>query len=611
MKNLKILFRNIQMNPNKVSLAVMLSTIFSCLVALAASLIDLKGHDYAYFLPRLYDNHLFYLRNGLAIKEYTASFCAGVFEFANPQSLAISIVQFSSALFGPEVGLRISFIFYSLVGGFGLLACARYWGLSRNAATLSGMLVVFGSFLLARVIVGHVTFLNFGLVPAISALLLFGSVAFVERRISQSMLLSGLAVLLIASLVYGGSGVLIPQMALSVFLIIVICRGLYLPFARLLIYYTSILIFALALSAPKLEAMASLLGTLDRSFYPLPGFPLYRIPEVLFHTVFWIPDENYLNSIMKNSQFGMGFHEWSYSVTPFLVPLLVAGFYLRWKQNSYKFNILWSWVRLANPSTIILAVLLLLPILFNLYEENWNEFLKSTPILGSSSNLIRWLCLYSLAICLWVGKIWDGPKQLGVLSLSILAIVLSTSQYVIMKRYVSATQNYDPSVIISAWEQEPPKLLENIGAPVITNADGSKKIVYLTNQDHMFIQGFSNALCYEPLFGYRLEAMNKSGLNLAPITSRIQPDNLNVRNPACYVYPADNQCSPGDNFKVDQITQIQRLLKYGDPSLATSSRRQISNNIALFSILIWLLLMAIFSYREVSLRHRKPSDTSD
>jgi len=590
---------------------VMLATIFLCVFALAASLIDLKGHDYAYFLPRLYDNHLFYLKNGLAIKEYTASFCAGIFEFANPQSLAISLVQFSSALFGPELGLRLSFIFYSLIGGIGLFACARYWGLSRNAAALSGILVTFGSFLLVRVIVGHVTFLNYGLVPAISALLLFGSAAFVERRISYSILLSGLAVLLIVSLVYGGGGVLLTQMALSVFLIIVICRGLYFPIARLLVYYTSILTFSLALSAPKLEAMASLLGTLDRSFYPLPGFPLSRIPEVLFHTLFWIPNENHLNSILKNSQFAMGFHEWSYGMTPFVLPLLAGGLYLILRQNSYNLNALWSWLRLSNKNTLIMAVVLLLPIMLNFYDENWNEFLKSVPILGSSSNLIRWLCIYSFAVCLLVGKVWDGPKQPGVLSLSFLAILISTSQYVTMKHYVSATQNYDPTVIISTWKQGSPKLVENIGAPVITNADGSKKIVYLTDQDHMFVHGFSNALCFEPLFGYRLEAMNKSALNLAPVTSRNQFGNLNVRNPACYVYPEDNQCGPGDNFKVEQITQIQRLLKYENPNLATSSSRQISNNIALFSSLIWLLLMVIFSHREFTFRYRGSLDPHD
>ena len=94
----------------------------TCLLALAVlawNLVTLYGHDYAYFLPRLLDNHLFYLANGLSLKEYTASFCAGIFEFANPQSVALSLPQLLSSLLGPVAGVKLTFVISSAAAGLG------------------------------------------------------------------------------------------------------------------------------------------------------------------------------------------------------------------------------------------------------------------------------------------------------------------------------------------------------------------------------------------------------------------------------------------------------------------------------------------------------------
>ena len=82
-------------NPLSQRLTMIIVTLISVttLFFLSHHLIMLTGHDYAYFLPRLLDNHLFYTANGFRWKEYTASFCAGIFEFANPQSLTLSLPQ--------------------------------------------------------------------------------------------------------------------------------------------------------------------------------------------------------------------------------------------------------------------------------------------------------------------------------------------------------------------------------------------------------------------------------------------------------------------------------------------------------------------------------------
>ena len=125
-----------------------------CLYGLAKMLVTLSGHDYAYFLPRLYDNHLFYEVNGLGFKEYSASFCAGIFEFANPQSLALSLPQLFSNVFGPLSGLHFTFVMMSASAGIGLYACARYAGLAPMPAGIAATMLAFNGFLLTRVVIG-------------------------------------------------------------------------------------------------------------------------------------------------------------------------------------------------------------------------------------------------------------------------------------------------------------------------------------------------------------------------------------------------------------------------------------------------------------------------
>jgi hypothetical protein len=37
---------------------------------------------------------------------------------------------------------------------------------------------------------------------------------------------------------------------------------------------------------------------------------------------------------------------------------------------------------------------------------------------------------------------------------------------------------------------------------------------------------------------------------------------LNIKNPACYVYPQANQCRPGDQFTVAQAGDAEKFLNY-------------------------------------------------
>ena len=70
--------------------------------------------------------------------------------------------------------------------------------------------------------------------------------------------------------------------------------------------------------------------------------------------------------------------------------------------------------------------------------------------------------------------------------------------------------------------------------------------------------------------------------------------NLNMKNPACYVYPEANGCAPGDHFKAEQAQQMLALAEYRDPGLAVSDTRATANLVGIVTLLALLSALAAY-----------------
>ena len=42
----------------------------------------------------------------------------------------------------------------------------------------------------------------------------------------------------------------------------------------------------------------------------------------------------------------------------------------------------------------------------------------------------------------------------------------------------------------------------------------------------------------------------------------VRDGHFNIKNPACYVYPKENDCSPGDHFREDQLEAMENFVSY-------------------------------------------------
>jgi hypothetical protein len=102
-------------------------------------------------------------------------------------------------------------------------------------------------------------------------------------------------------------------------------------------------------------------------------------------------------------------------------------------------------------------------------------------------------------------------------------------------------------------------------------------------RNDVLTQGRSQLLCYEPLFGYRLEKFPVKTLRPGPV-SAIHEGYLNVKNPVCYVYPLENACEPGDHFSVEQPEVVAAFIAYKPMPFRLPAWQQVANVVNILAI---------------------------
>ena len=251
-------------------------------------------------------------------------------------------------------------------------------------------------------IVGHVTFFNFGFAPLVALLLLSGAQAITSGQRTIAMLFGGLASLAGTSIIYGGGGVFLPQIAVTILLLVIVCGGFSHRATVSLGFFGAVAVVTLLMAGPKLEAMLAVTANLPRDFYPLPGFKPLDLVVVMAQSLFWVPDPAYLDSLLVNRSFSLPWVSWDNSASPIWALVVLGGMVQdigQAKQNNRCIQVLRSWLGpeqcFSHSSGFPLAI--------NVYHPDWNDILKATPIIGSSSNLVRWLAVYLPLLCLLAG----------------------------------------------------------------------------------------------------------------------------------------------------------------------------------------------------------------
>jgi hypothetical protein len=522
--------------------------------------------DFSYWLPNLLAGYYWYLHNGVFnLPWFSPSECAGVPFHADPQFAFLSLPQFLTFFMPPLDAVRTTFLLFSAIGFWGAWHLARRtFAMSLPAALLAAGLFQLNDMFAVRMIVAHISFAPFMLLPALAAAMLRppGLAAPVLTETIFRVVFGGV---LVAICILGGMVHLIPPLYLSlvaVFAIHALCHGTQKAALARLAGATFI---GLALSAGKLVAGLALLSNFPRSDYRLPGIDgLFTTLYVALRALF-TPASHGLSTIMAHSQLIQEQHEFAYSVG-FGAPLLMLAV-------AVPAVILW-W-RLGRPKlppaprtlAIALAVMLAVPVVLNVYEPHWNALLKSLPVLGSSSTLLRWFSAdilpAVLGAALALQYITRTRRNLAFpLAGGALALLLLGSAFGDHNDYGFARLGfYDPSALNTAWQ-----IAHEAGTPppitfVTKMSAPNGALIMAPERQNGLVQGYSTLFCYQPIFGYRLEKFPFGPIRLDAAMS-VHDGVRNFKNPACYVYPGANQCAPGDQFTEAQGDALSQFLDY-------------------------------------------------
>ncbi len=557
----------------------------------------LMGHDFNNYLPYFLDGYYWFSQNGLfSLQWFTPSFCGGIPKFPNPVSIYFSIPQFLVFIVDPITSVRITFLLFAALGFIGFYLLARkIFLLSMYASFLGASIFLFNDFYAHKYIVGHMTYHTFMLMPLITYLILRNAEK--QTIFYKDVLLEIFSsALLIAYLFYLDIAYIsVPTFVFIIFclLIYAIQKNSFLSLKLPMVKLSMAGMLASGIFAAKLSAALSFLDSSNREHYPLPGAEnIGELISLVVKNLFLSPQHEMASEILINRRWALGQHEFEFGITfvPAII-LAIGSLYLLKKFTLRQINISKTQLFL----TLLLLVLFSLPIAFNFYTPEWNATLKQIPLFKNSSSLVRWFCLYIPFLCLFTSLLFEKinlnkKQQFILISVSIIMIV---SLKIWKDRDYYYQQNYNPSEVLQAYS----KVQSGSWTPTITEnstyVNEKNQAILTISRNNMLAHGKSQVFCYEAIFGYALENLPFKTLSMGEIT--IETDNvLNIKNPACYVFPKENKCEAGDHFRIKEKNQALAFSKFQSFAFEISTRQAVANKITLLSMLAVILILLAY-----------------
>lgn len=549
------------------------------------------GHDYKYFIPHLLDGAFWFHVNGLfSIPWFTPSVGGGLPNFPNPQSLYYSIPQFLTCITDPITSIRITMMLFAAAGFMGFyLVLKRVFNLTSLSSALGAAFFMFNGFYAHRMLVGHLTYHSFMLFPFLLYSILNGNQDGIKS--DWKVLIRDIAVggLVIAYLVYSGAFYLIPMFLLTILLCVLVygfISGDKMSYLAVVFRLILVVLIGTFAGASKLNAGFSYVALFPRNLYPLPGVDsLFSLMQLTFQSLFLEPDASFANEVTVNRKFRLDRHEYEFGIGLSVLFLLIyglVGFIKKYFSSNPK-------VALSVKQKIELFTFLLLafiPVILNFYTPGLNEFLKSLPFVTSTSTNIRWLCVYIPSAVLLASIIFNNVKvgfsiKLGIGLVLVLFLLIDNAS---RNRKYYKNQRYNPVFVTEKYKELKSGKLN----PKISNI-GNSAIVLFRNREitvqgnELFAFETSRLRPYEPIFGYKLENFPMAPLVEGDPLKSFQPGILNLKNPAGYLFPEENSCSPGGHYRIDQKGVAEAFLQYKPVTFNMPAIQVIANYISLFT----------------------------
>jgi len=588
------------------------------------------GHDYEVFLPNFIFGKIWFNNNFLSVPWFTPSFCCGIPFFADPQSMFYSVQQIFFIFFPPLVAVKLMFLYFSIVAYVGMfLLLKQSFSLDKFVSLLGASIFLFNGFFTYRAVIGHVSMLSYVFVPLFCFFLIQSS-QLQNKALKRLFIL--IASLIFASFIHSGSGLIMPLIFSSILFIVLFY---YFHTLDKLVFKNLVIIlflgFLIALS--KISATLHFLGEFSRQYPFLYFNNILDYSKIAFTSLFFYPDVNLFNQLVVNKVLqNLNVHEIEYGVS--VIPLVaLIFFFAQYKKFKYQKPIFY----------VFIFFVAMLPILFNVNFYFFSDLLKQLPILKNTWVQTRFTALYIIPVIFFtvfiINKISFYGKKNYLIFFFIAVLIFQVLLY--KKNYYDdrSSQYYNP-IIMSIFfdklniENYNPKI---IGVAAISIPDHSNGVDHFPGgrRNDFLADNFSALFCYQPIFGYSLESYPYENIKFnirTRITTSIAQDDIgkdllyaglndiseanpqyyNIFNPSCFLFPNENNCRPGDLFKVSQKEDLDKFVNYKKFDFKQSKIQSVANYLSLFSFIFAIIFLVInsffyFKYKTNKLKKHKKS----
>ena len=563
---------------------------------------DNLGHDYGYFLPLLLNGYYWYKQNGFfELPWFTPSFCGGIPYLPNPQTMYYSIPQFLSFYLDPLSSIYLTFILFAIAGFAGFYFLLKIiFKTSSGAALLGSTIYLFNGFYIHRMIIGHLTYHSFMLIPFVAFFLLRSYNNDTKNnnfKISFDIVIAGI---LISYMMNSGAGnFVVPSLIclVGIWFLLKIYKQTSINFWMRI---SSACVLAFCLSATKIISGLYYLSNFPRTYYPLPGIEGFFNTLIFVLKIIFIPgsSETAAKNIV-NFPFILEQHEFEFGIT--YIPLLIIVVSLTLITFDYakrRVNPL-SRVQITQFIWLIPFIsILFLPIILNMYYQDWNSLLKSIPYIKSSSSLFRWIGIEIPLVILCITLIVESIKIYQVrFCLVIFGVIGVVTVNMQVDRTYYNEQLYNPDSIImahyAARDKDVIPGINNIGVDL--DEYNQYRIAGIGGND-LFVFGISQLACNEAIFGYKLDKFPTGMIRPGSVMEE-KDGNLNIRNPACYVFGDVNNCEPGDHFITSQKEMAQAFTNYKPFPFEMPYVQKIANKINSTSLVLTIIFIIFCGYK--------------
>ena len=443
-----------------------------------------------------------------------------------------------------------------------------------------------------RAIAGHVAYLSYIFVP-LYCFFLINSYESKSESLNNIYLI--LSAIIFANFFHSGSGPIIFIIFTSILSVLLLYSHL-INSLRIIFKLILSLILGTLIALSKIIASLFFLSNFPRQYPAMEFHSIISFIQTFFLSFFLNPNEQYFNENIK-SMFPFGVHEIEYSLS--VVPIILLFFVFCLNKKFFKFN--YYNIRLF----FLLTIIFFIPILFNVNFLNQFKLIQTIPFLNSTWVQVRWMLIYILPIIILAGLIIESIDisfKKKYLAISLIFILLAQNLIKDKSWHVDDQKYNIKNATDFSLKIKKEIDLEIKGPAILMNEFNSPKKI--NNKNDMFFQSYSPLTCYQPIFGYGLEQLNaeeiffNSKLILQDNSYILYSDKLDERegrltffNPSCFLFPKENNCLPGDTFKISEKEKLVKFTKYKKFKFQQNGFQIISNYVSIFTFLGCLIYL--------------------